>query len=191
MRSIPAHAGEPTASRPKSAWSGVYPRPRGGTPPKLKPSPSKGGLSPPTRGNPPVAFLPPAGRRSIPAHAGEPSVASRLASAMAVYPRPRGGTRFDQSFGMFASGLSPPTRGNRFDPASIGSTPRSIPAHAGEPAQTRLESLAAEVYPRPRGGTSSAKINRRSLVGLSPPTRGNRNRSIPRISVFLKHADCV
>ena len=69
-----------------------------------------------------------------------------------------------------ASGLSPPTRGSNHWPGS----PRSIPAHAGEPdyrhrnqASSGLspptrgshpmqergrEEVASEVYPRPRGG---------------------------------------
>ena len=51
---------------------------------------------------------------------------------------------------------------------------RSIPAHAGEPAQPMLSLLRITVYPRPRGGTKSRPRCAPSLWGLSPPTRGNR-----------------
>ena len=65
---------------------------------------------------------------------------------------------------------------------------RSIPAHAGEPGESRLNPGRQGVYPRPRGGTPAAETPTQSHHGLSPPTRGNphaehvasdRNRSIP------------
>ena len=71
-RSIPAHAGEPqryTCLR-LTAW--VYPRPRGGTDDGLSVWEWLEGLSPPTRGNLVGLSACRLGRRSIPAHAGEP-----------------------------------------------------------------------------------------------------------------------
>ena len=73
--SIPAHAGEPTKSRPAPRESRVYPRPRGGTLKNARGLRPAMGLSPPTRGNQlgrrdyPVRIR---RRGSIPAHAGEP-----------------------------------------------------------------------------------------------------------------------
>ena len=112
-RSIPAHAGEPRISRARPPAGGVYPRPRGGTAGGYPRSDGRRGLSPPTRGNRRRARADSCGRRSIPAHAGEPSASASAASLRSVYPRPRGGTR-----------PAPPAS------CSAG---RSIPAHAGEP----------------------------------------------------------
>ena len=52
-RSIPAHAGEPSAIRRDGTGGRVYPRPRGGTRELSQLSTPLLGLSPPTRGNPP------------------------------------------------------------------------------------------------------------------------------------------
>ena len=76
-RSIPAHAGEPYEVIEADDIMSVYPRPRGGTSPDQLNGSHIPGLSPPTRGNqrrvPPRAIR----RRSIPAHAGEPSPSNR------------------------------------------------------------------------------------------------------------------
>ena len=50
----------------------------------------------------------------------------------------------------------------------------SIPAHAGEPLSPSPPSPLAPVYPRPRGGTADFGADRTTVVGLSPPTRGNQ-----------------
>ena len=152
-RSIPAHAGEPLRRRSGRRAGWVYPRPRGGTGVGYVALASVWGLSPPTRGNP--ALRRPARPQvgSIPAHAGEPAGNQGAHAALSVYPRPRGGTRPRERDGLSRAGLSPPTRGNR---ASRGTRPnisRSIPAHAGEPADAVISGLANAVYPRPRGGT--------------------------------------
>ena len=152
------------------------------------------GLSPPTRGNRERQGWDSMGSGSIPAHAGEPASALALAAARAVYPRPRGGTPRRAPPRMSARGLSPPTRGNRnllhLSGATVGLSPptrgnqardwlartyrRSIPAHAGEPANAAGQAPHLTVYPRPRGGTVAfASVHNRPR-GLSPPTRGNR-----------------
>ena len=53
-------------------------------------------------------------------------------------------------------------------------TRRSIPAHAGEPRHTCERGARHGVYPRPRGGTRRRPRYPSAVVGLSPPTRGNR-----------------
>ena len=186
--SIPAHAGEPLVGRWWEAVGMVYPRPRGGTDLKVQVGVGGHGLSPPTRGN--LRCLRPqeVAWGSIPAHAGEPIRRGPGDVVAQVYPRPRGGTPRLCLAARSTSGLSPPTRGNpgRGDlPLRSG---RSIPAHAGEPSSSSLRTSATRVYPRPRGGTPETRKVRRSLTGLSPPTRGNlgdrchaqrRHRSIP------------
>ena len=153
LRSIPAHAGEPRAWRPRASTSSVYPRPRGGTWAWTGRPACRPGLSPPTRGNPPKS--PPSSRPS------------------GVYPRPRGGTGEGVAWNFRVEGLSPPTRGNRREASSRSPAERSIPAHAGEPASRALRGCRPRVYPRPRGGTSWRVRIRSRKMGLSPPTRGN------------------
>ena len=93
QRSIPAHAGEPEPNLPQLTATGVYPRPRGGTSNTCARVNFSRGLSPPTRGNLGSRPSPCSRIRSIPAHAGEPCIASSVSGAPRVYPRPRGGTR--------------------------------------------------------------------------------------------------
>ena len=172
-RSIPAHAGEPDGRLLREMRTAVYPRPRGGTATAPVQGIIGGGLSPPTRGNRGRARNRTPGRRSIPAHAGEPGSAWDTGAPRAVYPRPRGGTASSAPLPVSAMGLSPPTRGNRglrrHPPPSRG----SIPAHAGEPRNLRRPERGDGVYPRPRGGTTDHALPAGQGGGLSPPTRGN------------------
>ena len=173
LRSIPAHAGEPSPGRRAARAGWVYPRPRGGTQSRQPLGFAPLGLSPPTRGNP-ASLVPARPRpRSIPAHAGEPTTASDNGGAARVYPRPRGGTGSAGQSGVAAWGLSPPTRGNLARVGSGGHLPGSIPAHAGEPGSIPIAIRSATVYPRPRGGTARLSFASYRRKGLSPPTRGN------------------
>ena len=176
--SIPAHAGEPCefVRHPLTPW--VYPRPRGGT---FGGQGSEGvniGLSPPTRGN--RLGEPSAVRRarSIPAHAGEPHARRSVSSLTGVYPRPRGGTVQKALQTRRTVGLSPPTRGNPRRIRAERPSPRSIPAHAGEPTGCQSRQSRSRVYPRPRGGTPLPSVRHVICAGLSPPTRGNRPRNV-------------
>ena len=173
-RSIPAHAGEPSWLAQPMAISSVYPRPRGGTDGHAMSRRRGSGLSPPTRGNHPgrIALL--ESRRSIPAHAGEPSGIVRSHSKMKVYPRPRGGTLSPRGQRGLGLGLSPPTRGNLRLAQRSSRDVRSIPAHAGEPSPRMRPAGNGAVYPRPRGGTVNRLSSPTDRTGLSPPTRGNR-----------------
>ena len=133
QRSIPAHAGEPSAAVRARMGTSVYPRPRGGNRRPRHRQPALG--------------------RSIPAHAGEPARCAGGAGACRVYPRPRGGTLRGGKRRSMIFGLSPPTRGNhRLVPSRLYRY-RSIPAHAGEPLRDNHWHFRRRVYPRPRGGT--------------------------------------
>ena len=151
--SIPAHAGEPEVRIRTDAPSWVYPRPRGGTDAEDIDVDTTDGLSPPTRGNPERVSVAAPIVGSIPAHAGEPGIASITGISLRVYPRPRGGTCTIGRRRPSRLGLSPPTRGNRRDTLEINALGRSIPAHAGEPKRPRRDTRLGRVYPRPRGGT--------------------------------------
>ena len=132
-RSIPAHAGEPSGRGSRITARAVYPRPRGGTAELLEKAAIEWGLSPPTRGNHIEIKEAERSRRSIPAHAGEPSASRKICAVVEVYPRPRGGTRPAIQNSRVRRGLSPPTRGNRLPIPRSPRLARSIPAHAGEP----------------------------------------------------------
>ena len=64
-------------------------------------------------------------------------------------------------------------RGNRRCRSPQLPGPRSIPAHAGEPVNSRYRSRVAWVYPRACGGTRNRRIRRARDTGLSPRMRGN------------------
>ena len=111
---------------------------------------------------------------SIPAWAGEPleSAGQRLASR--VYPRVGGGTPLHQVVEGLELGLSPRGRGNPVRSAYSGTSPRSIPAWAGEPQVHPAGQLRRVVYPRVGGGTPIIYQEERTATGLSPRGRGNR-----------------
>ena len=173
-RSIPAHAGEPRPTERDTRRHAVYPRPRGGTGRVVRLLAPREGLSPPTRGNQVGAEGLRTGGGSIPAHAGEPAGGILNTIQARVYPRPRGGTRIRSTPAYWRTGLSPPTRGNPIFALGCVSRRRSIPAHAGEPSKRAQPKRAAQVYPRPRGGTGCPCRPTARGRGLSPPTRGNR-----------------
>ena len=152
--SIPAHAGEPQTPRSPTIPTPVYPRPRGGADDAFPGALDPGGLSPPTRGSPHRVTVSGNRRRSIPAHAGEPSMRRPSSEMSRVYPRPRGGAHLERSSGLRLDGLSPPTRGS----------PCILPRHP----------YTGPVYPRPRGGADVMMPSSVAVRGLSPPTRGSR-----------------
>ena len=110
--SIPAPAGEPTASGTGGRTAGVYPRTCGGTPRQIAVRSLERGLSPHLRGNPMSYVMAPPITGSIPAPAGEPNCRLTRADRIWVYPRTCGGTSAWLIQPMRALGLSPHLRGN-------------------------------------------------------------------------------
>ena len=171
--SIPAHAGEPPASRPSGTAPWVYPRACGGTTlARLRWCLSRG-LSPRMRGNRlyGVAELVEVG--SIPAHAGEPRNPAGARSSARVYPRACGGTKANLGGARAIRGLSPRMRGNRPWRRRESCRCGSIPADAGEPTTSPGPSRPRRVYPRACGGTSGWDRSWEPFTGLSPRMRGN------------------
>ena len=150
-RSIPACAGEPTATRTPGPIRRVYPRVCGGTHKPLDCSSLAQGLSPRVRGNRPLAEGHQPDHGSIPACAGEPWAGCRYRHHFRVYPRVCGGTRRFSCLIQFMPGLSPRVRGNR--------------AGGGR------NELGPRVYPRVCGGTSMPASFRAKGTGV----RGNPN----------------
>ena len=195
-RSIPACAGEPVKKTEKLRVPWVYPRVCGGTRRWGKSPASFFGLSPRVRGNPAHSASQRPQCRSIPACAGEPSVAAKLNKLFGVYPRVCGGT-IARACAILASrglsprvrgnrggavglvmgqGLSPRVRGNRPTSATVPARTRSIPACAGEPRWSARMDRLRWVYPRVCGGTSACPPVSQRQCGLSPRVRGNRHR---------------
>ena len=176
LRSIPACAGEPPATRAAARMMWVYPRVCGGTL-IVRPVPrGQQGLSPRVRGNLARHRQGLAERRSIPACAGEPTAPPTSCRPGPVYPRVCGGTRWGQPAQHPSDGLSPRVRGNRLDRSVSGDLRGSIPACAGEPDWRLDEVRPPGVYPRVCGGTGSWLGFLGTVWGLSPRVRGNRPR---------------
>ena len=75
-------------------------------------------------------------------------------------------------------GLSPRVRGNPENSSLTDTTPRSIPACAGEPILYERQVANGEVYPRVCGGTAHKMGVRPGFYGLSPRVRGNLGSSM-------------
>ena len=172
--SIPAGAGEPTPGWPWTRCGAVYPRWRGGTPKAVNGDVASVGLSPLARGNREKLLGDLDAGGSIPAGAGEPCVHGSAITAVAVYPRWRGGTANTPRSRPYHAGLSPLARGNPRATRPAIERPRSIPAGAGEPNPAIVVGPLSQVYPRWRGGTGAETARHCSGEGLSPLARGNR-----------------
>ena len=157
----------------KSRSSTVYPRVCGGTLSVMPATRFITGLSPRVRGNREVALVGPHCRGSIPACAGEPRCSSPNTRRTWVYPRVCGGTVRSTASNVPTGGLSPRVRGNPGCQRGIPSALGSIPACAGEPAQSLTHLSYATVYPRVCGGTVKWDLSAPTVAGLSPRVRGN------------------
>ena len=171
--SIPAHAGKPHITVTAQPISEVYPRPCGETVCYARTQFAIWGLSPPMRGNQIAGIIPPSPVRSIPAHAGKPTLQEKAACPAGVYPRPCGETDLITESDGSGRGLSPPMRGNPLPVGIKAIKIRSIPAHAGKPSDSLPSKRIPGVYPRPCGETRGWDIALVSREGLSPPMRGN------------------
>ena len=175
-RSIPACAGEPSASSSSARVRRVYPRVCGGTTVAGSSTTPPKGLSPRVRGNRARGGPRRRDPGSIPACAGEPHPSTTAQTAAWVYPRVCGGTRSHCATNRWFSGLSPRVRGNRRRRGRGRRRCGSIPACAGEPRRPDTGAGVSEVYPRVCGGTEFLLPSASSFWGLSPRVRGNHRR---------------
>ena len=132
-RSIPACAGQPTASGVAVRTRRVYPRVCGATHIGKDRTESLDGLSPRVRGNPRAVNLCGERKGSIPACAGQPPCGLRVGAVASVYPRVCGATCSPPAIVASRKGLSPRVRGNPSSPVCVCVDRRSIPACAGQP----------------------------------------------------------
>ena len=172
--SIPACAGETHLGTNPRGHQQVYPRVCGGNRVGATHPQYPQGLSPRVRGKRAPKARVTAGRRSIPACAGETHRRTAKSQEHRVYPRVCGGNASVQSAARPANGLSPRVRGKPCSSASRYGTPRSIPACAGETCCWPVAQWSARVYPRVCGGNNELGLQLRHLRGLSPRVRGKR-----------------
>ena len=176
-RTIPALAGEPRPFTFVIGKTRDYPRARGGTRSSFTLGYRQPGLSPRSRGN--LRLLEPNTdlRGTIPALAGEPVSVTKSGYQPRDYPRARGGTSSRFCPVRSRPGLSPRSRGNLRHRSLASARSGTIPALAGEPHSFRRRALRSKDYPRARGGTVWSVGSLMKASGLSPRSRGNRNRS--------------
>ena len=171
--SIPACAGEPVMVPGLARLRKVYPRVCGGTRPRSSRNRNAGGLSPRVRGNRQRHRRRLRNGGSIPACAGEPGGQECLVLCRRVYPRVCGGTIRDESIASDMGGLSPRVRGNLDTGLLRSRWQGSIPACAGEPRTSPVDTGLLRVYPRVCGGTTTEVRVLEFGGGLSPRVRGN------------------
>ncbi len=132
------------------------------------------GLSPHTRGKRPLAPLVRPSAGPIPAYAGETMSGALQAPLFGAYPRIRGGNYAAQLRTAWREGLSPHTRGKRYQADGSRNTCGPIPAYAGETLLGIASLSATRAYPRIRGGNHEFGLHASFRQGLSPHTRGKR-----------------
>jgi len=173
---IPADAGEPRCMPARDCRRRAYPRGRGGAPPPFPPPVRLPGLSPRTRGSRSEEPKLAAEVGPIPADAGEPHSWRWRPSWLRAYPRGRGGALIATAITETELGLSPRTRGSLATGEQLDESTGPIPADAGEPQINHGNRIPLRAYPRGRGGAVPSSTPPALARGLSPRTRGSRNR---------------
>ena len=130
------------------------------------------GLSPRVRGKRSRDHAERNPHRSIPACAGEARTTAGSYTEWTVYPRVCRGSPGTSTSTSGGYGLSPRVRGKRGAGFAAQAAHRSIPACAGEAADTPAIDFVAEVYPRVCGGSEYQSPKPDVGEGLSPRVRG-------------------
>ena len=171
-RLIPAHAGKTSSSLTVRSSPAAHPRSRGENAHDSHMNIARLGSSPLTRGkrNPGVAGGP--RDRLIPAHAGKTASGAATRRHGWAHPHSRGENHSFREGNTRTQGSSPLTRGKLGPVLQEGLLERLIPAPAGKPGPTCLESWLPKAHPRSRGENSSARTRASSSASSSPLTRG-------------------
>ena len=132
------------------------------------------GSSPRMRGKPHQRVMPPAGRRIIPAHAGQTRALARPDQRRTDHPRACGAN----SSGAFSMirliGSSPRMRGKRVGSVPVGILARIIPAHAGQTQSHQRNGKEDADHPRACGANVDLGYDGGASVGSSPRMRGKQ-----------------
>ena len=155
-RSIPAPAGETSATGRKRPTSWVHPRACGGNEGKVHVQSFDSGPSPRLRGKPRLLDHLPDRPGSIPAPAGETNDGCGRRGLIAVHPRACGGNPYLVASVTGLSGPSPRLRGKLREVEHPPGGRGSIPAPAGETSPGNAGQAGSRVHPRACGGNFSA-----------------------------------
>ena len=133
------------------------------------------GPSPRVRGSRHHRGEPAAEDGSIPACAGEPTVAQVRSVMIGVHPRVCGGAFLEAAWITLTWGPSPRVRGSPFCEQRQRLGDGSIPACAGEPRNCEGDRNRTPVHPRVCGGAPVSCKWSNLLAGPSPRVRGSRS----------------
>ncbi len=173
-RSIPACAGQPSATPLPRSGARVDPRVRGAAAKVVLTRGRCSGRSPRARGSPVAPLALRLVKGSIPACAGQPDAFALVGHLSGVDPRVRGAAPPSWRPRARQSGRSPRARGSRpvawLRRAALG----SIPACAGQPLWCARRARDSRVDPRVRGAAPDVEPIRSASRGRSPRARGSR-----------------
>ena len=130
------------------------------------------GSSPHTRGTRAQGAINGPNGRFIPACAGNAETPRTWTTSSTVYPRMRGERTACSAPGLSSHGSSPHTRGTRHYRGAHATTPRFIPAYAGNARSTAGRDSQSTVHPRIRGERATPCVNPMFSHGSSPHARG-------------------
>ena len=173
-RSIPAYAGETRAHDLRRTFIRVDPRVCGGNALAAAAGAYLGGRSPRMRGKQTNTSFEVSVPGSIPAYAGETKAVRCVQTGIQVDPRVCGGNVKACECTSASHGRSPRMRGKLVTPIGGGTSPRSIPAYAGETGVSDSLPVFEKVDPRVCGGN---RIESRAVLsnpGRSPRMRGKQ-----------------
>ncbi len=154
----------------------VYPHWRGELEPCQNGASFVPGLSPLPRGTRFAGRYHRAGKRFIPAGAGNSFSISSASAWIAVYPRWHGELNGTRLLVNRPHGLSPLARGTLAIHTGLRHGERFIPAGAGNSITGTAMLLPIAVYPRWRGELPVARVVTHRQAGLSPLARGTHHR---------------
>ena len=169
---IPAHAGKTVGDGASRHPSPAHPRSRGENGIEGAKRCVTPGSSPLTRGKRACSTW--RGPRTwlIPAHAGKTRCRRWCRSCRWAHPRSRGENVRAGARRVPYAGSSPLTRGKQGGCFVTGGNVGLIPAHAGKTSRRRSAPVASRAHPRSRGENRDGVIDRLSIGGSSPLTRG-------------------
>ena len=172
VRIIPAHAGQTSWAVSVRYAFADHPRACGANKGAGGNLNGRYGSSPRMRGKPHQRVMPPAGRRIIPAHAGQTRALARPDQRRTDHPRACGAN----SSGAFSMirliGSSPRMRGKRVGSVPVGILARIIPAHAGQTSDYFSSEIISSDHPRACGANLIVFGVVHTHLGSSPRMRG-------------------
>ena len=181
VRFIPAYAGNAASRCSMRARISVHPRMRGERSKKPRTFWRHFGSSPHTRGTRTQHRPADAGRRFIPAYAGNAAPTALRVSGASVHPRIRGERVVYQNKLWDINGSSPHTRGTHTRVPVLIEYSRFIPAYAGNAVLHVPRHPCTAVHPRIRGERTMGNPAPALSIGSSPHTRGTLDRAtVPR-----------